>query len=617
MSNSNNSHIQTQNRKSKANSQDKKEEKKNEAQLVLEAIKRSQELVFFHDQYNEPYVRFPHKEGKINVPLGNGLFRSYLDKIASMITGKALTKENQENVLRSLKSQCLYFNAQQHHLEVRIAKHENDFLYDLIGKTIRISAQGIEICNNDNLILFRYFNLLKKQIEPAHFDSLNVFDDFLDLFNLPSPHDRLLLKVWIITGYIPEIAHPILALYGPQGSAKSTLMKMLLDLIDPAHTESINSSNAKEIFREADHRYVLPLDNLTQISGELSDTLCTLVTGAGRTERKLYTDGDDIIRRFRRLIILNGVNLPMSKPDLIDRSIMLPLERIEEEFRREEREIWDKFHEMKPKLLSAIFHVIHKAMLIHPTISLPTKPRMADFAVWASAVTKAMGQEINDFLDSIKENANRQNIEAIEESPLATTIKYFFEVKRGNILVGTPTKLRDLLCSLCEEAGIDKRTFPTSARSFGKLLSEIKPNLKAIGYSIEATRSGERIITITPKHSNSNVVNVETSLTDRINAKTAFSKLIHALKQTGDQIPPRMDNISARTVNRMGGWPAFCDASISRGPILVEEEFTGIFEEFIQCHSNGHYEGQLPVTVEGRTCKITAQCYPSDSYQMQ
>ena len=59
---------------------------------------------------------------------------------------------------------------------------------------------------------------------------------FLGLTNLKHENedDRLLLMVYIVSLFIPDIPHVMLVLHGEKGSAKSTLQTLIKMLVDPA-----------------------------------------------------------------------------------------------------------------------------------------------------------------------------------------------------------------------------------------------------------------------------------------------------------------------------------------------------------------------------------------------
>ena len=80
-------------------------------------------------------------------------------------------------------------------------------------------------------------------------------------------------------------------------------------------------------------------DNLSELSEGCSDMLCRSVSGYGFSKRELYTNDDDVIYNIKRTIGINGINLTATKPDLLERSILIALERISTENRKQESEI--------------------------------------------------------------------------------------------------------------------------------------------------------------------------------------------------------------------------------------------------------------------------------------
>ena len=96
----------------------------------------------------------------------------------------------------------------------------------------------------------------------------------------------------------------------------------------------------------------------------LSDEVCKAVTGIGQTKRMLYTNDEDKIFEYKHCLIFNGINIVFSEPDVIDRSIIIELEEIEDENRKTEKEILKEFDALRPKLLTFIFDILSKAIII-------------------------------------------------------------------------------------------------------------------------------------------------------------------------------------------------------------------------------------------------------------
>ena len=80
----------------------------------------------------------------------------------------------------------------------------------------------------------------------------------------------------------------------------------------------------------------------------------------------------------------------MARPDLADRSVFLTLEPIPEEKRRPEAELWAAFEAERPRLLGVLLDAVVEGIKRLPTTHLEKLPRMADFALWASACETAL-----------------------------------------------------------------------------------------------------------------------------------------------------------------------------------------------------------------------------------
>jgi hypothetical protein len=121
------------------------------------------------------------------------------------------------------------------------------------------------------------------------------------------------------------------------------------------------------------------LDNLSALPDSASDTLCRLVTGEADSKRRLYTVDEDVIIELRRAPIINGINVPTDRGDVLDRSLVIELERIPDAKRKSEEELWERFEAERPELLGTFFDVLAKAMARKPSLQLSRRPRLADW----------------------------------------------------------------------------------------------------------------------------------------------------------------------------------------------------------------------------------------------
>jgi hypothetical protein len=92
--------------------------------------------------------------------------------------------------------------------------------------------------------------------------------------------------------------------------------------------------------------------------------------GRGGLKRRLYTDDEDVIIELRRAVLLNGINVPTDRGDVLDRSLVVELERIPDAERKTEEELWERFGREHPRLLGALLDVLSKAIALKPTLQL-------------------------------------------------------------------------------------------------------------------------------------------------------------------------------------------------------------------------------------------------------
>jgi hypothetical protein len=286
-------------------------------------------------------------------------------------------------VLDYLKSYA-EFDAVQKILHLRVAAGGDgtSIHYDLFNplwQTIKITSQGWFI-EEITTTMFRRYNNQVSQVYPSREYKKNIFDKFVNLINVKNDDSKLLLKCYIIALLIPDIPKAILMLHGEPNSAKTTLLELIKMLIDPCSTRTLTCRKENdELAQLFSHNYLPYFDNLSYIS----DAFCRAATGDSFSKRKLYTDNDDIFYTFMRCIGFSGVNLAATKSDLLDRGLIIELERISSDSQRQIRQIWKDFDEMKPQLLGYIFDILSKVLNMRQSsnhIDVKGLPRLADWA---------------------------------------------------------------------------------------------------------------------------------------------------------------------------------------------------------------------------------------------
>jgi len=452
-------------------------------------------VTFFHDQFDEPHAVLPENQGQV-LKVRSRPFRRWLAYAAWHKTAKVPSQETVQTVLQALEGKAL-FAGPRIELQVRVASHEGAFYYDLgDGRAVRVTPDGWTIVQPAPTV-FRRIAHQKPQATPATGGDLRLFLNFVNLRGGEQDQGRrLLVLVWLVIALVPGFPHPPLVAHGPQGAAKSSLFKMIKELLDPSAIQTLSPADSlREFVLQAAHHWFIPIDNLSTLPEWLSDALSRACTGDGFSKRELYTDTDEVILAFRRIIGLNGINLVVDKPDLLDRSILLGLDRIPDDRRMEEADLWQRFDQAKPLLLGAMFDALAKALRIVPDVKVPLLPRMADFTRWGVAVAQALGFTAEEFLSAYRLAIAAQHQEAISASLVAQAVLLLMDQERWE---GTPSELLAALNGAAEHLHIDIRSkgWPKDPNWVWRRLREVQTNLETVGLRIERSEKADRRITI-------------------------------------------------------------------------------------------------------------------------
>lgn len=434
------------------------------------------------------------------IPLDSRKFKAWISHQLYEAEGKAPSEEALKAANNVLKAQT--FAKDKIELFNRVAKKDGAFWFDLgNGKAARTTACGWEVVAAQ--IMFRRYGHQLPQVEPQkNGDAARIFE-FLNI----REDQRLLFLTYLTTIFVPDMNHPILSVYGAQGSGKTFMLKILKELCDPSSIEVlIGTTDRRELVQMTVHNHVVPFDNMGSLPGWLSDFMSQAVTGAGHLKRALYTDDDDIIYKVKRVFLVNGINQLISKPDLMDRALVVELQRITSTKCRGETELWQAFMEAKPGILGGIFDILSKAMALRPTIKLQHHPRMADFASWGNAIAEAIRGAGDEFLRDYAINRGIQNEEIVQNNSLAlAVIRKMDQDPIWETTIGDA--FRELKNMIYPDEGTrrtpiprDDTSFPKTPRSLRRHLARIKSTLEDNGIVFKIGPRGENGYPITFKN---------------------------------------------------------------------------------------------------------------------
>ncbi len=464
------------------------EERGSQADRLVELV-MAEGVELFHDQFGDAFALVPVGEHREIWPCRGKHLRRWLAGRFWQAEHKAANSEALSSALNVIEAKAL-FEGDEHELHNRVAIHDGAIWYDLTDRdwrAVRITAQGWEVVSSSP-ILFRRYSHQRPQLEPLGGGDLHELRRFV---NLRDEAHFLLCEVYLVCCFVPDIPHPIPDVHGGQGTAKTTLLRVKRQLIDPSAVEVLGLPHDRaQLVQQLAHHWAPYYDNITHLPDWASDALCRAATGAGISKRELYSDDDDVIYQFRRCPALNGINTAAQKPDLLDRCLLFELEEIPKSERRPEQQFWAEFEQARPRLLGAIFDALSRAMALKDSIRLTGLPRMADFAVWGCAVAQALGYSQDDFLKAYDSNMEIRNDEALQASSVATMVVALMDKREQ--WEGSPSELLGQLETLASECSVNTkaRGWPKAAHALSRELNRVRPNLAAAGISIERYRDG-------------------------------------------------------------------------------------------------------------------------------
>lgn len=216
---------------------------------------------------------------------------------------------------------------------------------------------------------------------PERGGSLDELEPFLNIV----PDLFVLVKGWLLMALRSSGPYPLMVLIGPAGSAKSSFTKILRDLTDPNGNPYSGSPHDNREFKVAAlNNHVLAYDNLSSLSPTVSDALCRQATGAGGTERRYHTNNKEI--RFPYVanpIILNGVPEFVTRPDLLDRSIILHLQHIDN--KRTEAALKRAYNAKQSRIFGGLLDLMVEGVRNLPSVRSESSVRMVEAITWCEA----------------------------------------------------------------------------------------------------------------------------------------------------------------------------------------------------------------------------------------
>ena len=372
-------------------------------------------------------------------------------------------------------------------VHVRVGGLDGRLYLDLCDETwraVEIDATGWRVIDNPP-VRFRRAAGMQPLPVPVPGGSVEALRPFL---NVRSDADFVLVVAWALAVLRNRGPYPVIVLSGEQGSAKSTFSAILRALLDP-NTAPLRAlpREDRDLFIAASNGHVLAFDNVSGLPAWISDTLCRLATGGGFAVRQLYTDQDEVLFDATRPVILNGIEDIVTRPDLADRALFLTLEPIPDDRRRPEAELWAAFEAERPRILGALLDAVVEGLKRLPETQLAKLPRMADFALWATACETALWPA-GTFWSAYCGNRDEAVEGVIDADPIAAAVRALMATRTE--WTGTASDLLDTLAEAAGERVAKAKTWPDSPRALAGRLRRAATFLRKVGIEISFDARG-------------------------------------------------------------------------------------------------------------------------------
>lgn len=436
----------------------------------------------FHNGDGDAFVDIYVDGHRETHPVLSEAFRQWLRLKAFEHTGKAPATAELKRQIELLQAEAVQPGSPEREVHLRAAFVDGRVYIDLAENSwssIEIGADGRRIIQSPPVRFIRTPGMLSLPIPQTG----GSIETLRALVNVHDDGDFVLLVAWLLNALCNKGRHPLLVLSGGEGAAKSTLGEILSALIDPSCAPVGGLPRTeRELATQARQRYFLNFGNVSALSIQMSDALCRLVTSANA-----------------RPIILDGINDVVTRPDLADRSLFVTCDAITEERRRSEGLLWADFENAHAQIFGLLLDALSHGLRVLPETRLERLPRMADFAIWATACEGAFWPK-GTFSAAYRSNADEAVEKMIGSDLLASAVRQL--AAKRKVWTGTASELDSYLRAITGNVDATPQGWPADPARVATRLRQLAPSLNKVGIEVTFTKSGHsrtRLITISAK----------------------------------------------------------------------------------------------------------------------
>src|SRR5262249_10044064 len=153
--------------------------------------------------------------------------------------------------------------------------------------------------------------------------------------------------------------------------------------------------------------------------------------------------------------------------------------------RRPEQELWAAFEKERPRILSVLLDAVVQGLKMLPQTRLEKLPRMADFALWATACETAFWAA-GTFATAFDANRKELIEGVLDADAIASAIRKLMAARTE--WKGAASQLLHALEEIAGERTVKSKNWPGSAEAIGRGLRRPATFLRKVGIEISRER---------------------------------------------------------------------------------------------------------------------------------
>ncbi|WP_125142164.1 hypothetical protein [Clostridium transplantifaecale] len=467
-------------------------------------ISASEQVMFYYSSVDGGFIKTQiEKQGeKINVfySIESTEFKNWFRLFCFDTYGKIINSGNSIQAQEHFRMVAKKIGKEVT-LHRRCIEKSDKIYYDLYwdnSSIIRITGVDVKIIKPSKP-MFKTGASMSPQVRP---DLSATPQDLVELvnkhFHLHDEADKVLFPLFLVSClWGDKLSHPLIQLYGPPASAKSTTLKRIEDLIDPHIYDLYDMpENPEDVALALSLNYLCCFDNVSYIPPKISDLLCRNCTGGTQIKRKRFTDTDQSALKLKSVVCLNGVSQNITRTDLAERTLFFEMEKIPNDEKQPDSVLLATWKKDLPLFFGALCNLAKEVLNSTYQCKYASPIRLTDFYQIAVKAGIIIGYSEKVVNKAFKNNTARVKRELAGSSIIVSVIVEFMADKQqyptDNDTCSVTELFRELKLFAIDECEIEGRYFPGSPTWFSRKLNQNRETLEAVGiyYHIKKSNDG-------------------------------------------------------------------------------------------------------------------------------